>query len=99
MGAVGLSHSEKLGHRAPAANELADQDAVGMLLELDKIPARGEGGYGGLSPGDYATVPTGGLPPPSIGGLTRKLDGQSKRQPGKHTQSEESAVLDVVAAL
>lgn len=71
--AVGVLHSEKLGQRAPAADKLADQDTVGVLLELDEVPAGGEGGHRGLSAGDYAAVPAGGLPPPSIGGLTGRF--------------------------
>lgn len=73
VGAVDVLHSEKLGNRAPAADKLAEQDAVGVPLELTEVPAGGEGGYRGLSAGDYAAVPAGGLPSPSVGDFTTDL--------------------------
>ena len=73
VGAVGMLYPKKLGQRAPAEDKLADQDAVGVLLELNEVPAGGEDGHRGVSAGDYTTVPAGGLPPPSVDGLAEQF--------------------------
>lgn len=70
-----MLHSEKLGQRTPAPNKLADQGTVGVPLELNEVPAGGEGGYYSLRARDYAAVPAGGVPSRSTDGLAINFDG------------------------
>ena len=55
-------HSESAGYRGPAADNLGEQVAIGVRLELHEVSAGGEGGHGGVRASDYVAVSADGAP-------------------------------------